>query len=85
MLQNLTLNNTYFLRPDCPRTATQHRSEPKDGEPGSAKGIRKQNACVHGALATTLVNVFTLTLLVPSPTSARMVTRRSESWNPSKT
>ena len=28
---------------------------------------------------------FTLTLLVPSPISARMVTRRSESWNPSKT
>ena len=59
MLQNLTLNNTWLPASRFPRTVTQHRSEPKDGEPVSAWGSRTETECVvHGALATTLVNVF---------------------------
>ena len=80
MLQNLTLNNNWFLRPIV--HALPHgivRSQRTASQCQLRAVARKQKACVHGALATTRVNVFTLTLLVPSPISARMVTRRSES------
>ena len=81
MLQNLTLNNNWFLRPivhALPHSIVRSQCQLR-------AAAREQKACVHGALATTRVNVFTLTLLVPSPISARMVTRRSGSWNPTKT